>query len=70
MTAERMKILNAIGFIRNASDNSGGKHDNVQLNKRLEELKEYRNEYGDCLVPQGYNDNPKLGRWVNHQRAQ
>eukprot|EP00591_Stephanopyxis_turris_P006860 CAMPEP_0195518712 /NCGR_PEP_ID=MMETSP0794_2-20130614/13547_1 /TAXON_ID=515487 /ORGANISM="Stephanopyxis turris, Strain CCMP 815" /LENGTH=305 /DNA_ID=CAMNT_0040647733 /DNA_START=153 /DNA_END=1070 /DNA_ORIENTATION=+ len=35
---------------------------------RYEELSRYRAEHGDCLVPRNFPPNPKLGRWVNHQR--
>ena len=31
-------------------------------------LEKYKEEHGDCLVPQRYLDDPKLGRWVNKQR--
>lgn len=31
-------------------------------------LKEYRSKYGDCLVPQKFLEDPKLGRWVDKQR--
>uniref|UniRef100_A0A7S0BXB4 Helicase-associated domain-containing protein n=1 Tax=Proboscia inermis TaxID=420281 RepID=A0A7S0BXB4_9STRA len=31
-------------------------------------LQEYKNNYGDCLVPQKFLDDPKLGRWVDKQR--
>ena len=34
----------------------------------FERLKEYKEEYGDCLVPQRYEDDPKLGHWVATQR--
>mmetsp|Transcript_41529 Transcript_41529/g.60901 ORF Transcript_41529/g.60901 Transcript_41529/m.60901 type:complete len:290 (-) Transcript_41529:44-913(-) len=36
--------------------------------ERFEELKKYKAEYGDCLVPQAFQPNPKLGQWVNAQR--
>ncbi|EED88997.1 predicted protein [Thalassiosira pseudonana CCMP1335] len=35
---------------------------------RFLELKAYREEHGNCLVPQRYAVNPKLGRWVMCQR--
>ena len=35
---------------------------------RFQELEEYKHEHGDCNVPQHYNANPQLGRWVNQQR--
>ena len=34
----------------------------------FERLKEYKEEYGDCLVPKRYADDPKLGLWVSRQR--
>ena len=34
------------------------------------ELKKYKEKYGDTLVPSIYEDNPKLGTWVHHQRRQ
>lgn len=37
---------------------------------RANELIEYRNKYGDTLVPKRYAENPALGNWVNKQRAQ
>jgi hypothetical protein len=35
-----------------------------------EELKEYRTEYGDCIVPRGFPPNPRLASWVAEQRKQ
>ena len=71
MSAERKTILDAIGFVWDAVDRRGGsQHDDGKWNLWLEELNEYKKEHGDCLVPQGYNDNPKLGSWVHNQRAE
>ena len=39
-------------------------------NTRLKELLQYRQEYGDCLVPHTFNPNPQLARWVKRQRRQ
>eukprot|EP00814_Leptocylindrus_danicus_P013717 CAMPEP_0116014170 /NCGR_PEP_ID=MMETSP0321-20121206/6131_1 /TAXON_ID=163516 /ORGANISM="Leptocylindrus danicus var. danicus, Strain B650" /LENGTH=385 /DNA_ID=CAMNT_0003483797 /DNA_START=143 /DNA_END=1303 /DNA_ORIENTATION=- len=36
---------------------------------RYEELMEYKNEHGNCLVPGKYSKNPSLGNWVDLQRA-
>ena len=44
---------------------------NVRDSKWLEnlnELKKYRSEHGDCVVPRGYACNPSLGTWVAEQR--
>uniref|UniRef100_A0A7S2U4X3 Helicase-associated domain-containing protein n=1 Tax=Attheya septentrionalis TaxID=420275 RepID=A0A7S2U4X3_9STRA len=35
---------------------------------RYAQLSEYRETYGDCLVPQRFHPNPQLGFWVNTQR--
>lgn len=37
---------------------------------RYNELKEYREEKGNCLVPFKYGINPKLGQWVATQRKE
>jgi hypothetical protein len=34
----------------------------------FERLKWYKLKYGDCLVPQHYEDDPLLGKWVKNQR--
>jgi hypothetical protein len=34
----------------------------------LGELKSYREEHGDCIVPRGYALNPRLASWVAEQR--
>ena len=39
-------------------------------NNKLEELHEYKRNFGDCLVPLKFPSNRGLGRWVNHQRIQ
>ena len=36
----------------------------------FEELKAYKTEHGDCIVPRGYVENPKLASWVAEQRKQ
>lgn len=37
---------------------------------RISELKAYRAEFGDCLVPKRWARNPRLGQWVSEQRRQ
>ena len=34
----------------------------------LEELKDYKSKYGNCIVPRGYAPNPRLASWVAEQR--
>ena len=62
MTKERIDKLEVIGF----------KWDPHRFvwDRRLDELREYRGEHGNCNVPQGYEPNPSLGRWVMTQRQQ
>eukprot|EP00586_Coscinodiscus_wailesii_P012198 CAMPEP_0172500620 /NCGR_PEP_ID=MMETSP1066-20121228/140987_1 /TAXON_ID=671091 /ORGANISM="Coscinodiscus wailesii, Strain CCMP2513" /LENGTH=387 /DNA_ID=CAMNT_0013274951 /DNA_START=140 /DNA_END=1303 /DNA_ORIENTATION=- len=36
--------------------------------ERLEELKRYKRDHGNCDVPLEFEDNPKLGEWVSRQR--
>ena len=62
MTSERIRRLEAIDF---AWD---GLAEN--WNQMFEELEEYRNENGDCLVPAKYQPNQKLSTWVKKQRQQ
>jgi hypothetical protein len=57
-----LKKLDDIGFIWDA------RLDNWQ--EGFDALIEYKNEYGDCLVPALYKvDNFYLGRWVSNQRT-
>jgi hypothetical protein len=38
--------------------------------EKFEELIEFRNQYGHCLVPNAFPDNPALAQWVKRQRYQ
>lgn len=38
--------------------------------KRLEELRAYKAQHGDCLVPEYYEENKSLGNWVMNTRTQ
>jgi len=38
--------------------------------KRYHELVQYKAAHNDCNVPQEWNENPQLGRWVKTQRAE
>lgn len=42
----------------------------IAWNQRYNELVEYKRLNGDCLVPQTYKPNKKLGYWVMQQRRQ
>ena len=47
--------------------NKNARHKIWQL--RYNELKEYNEIHGNCEVPQKYNANPALGKWVSQQRV-
>ena len=63
MTAERIQELENVGFKWDVRAHI------VSWNERFEELREFKVEFGNCLVPKLYFDNPKLGMWVATQRA-
>ena len=63
MTAEHIPALNSIGFHLGKTEHAAS-----IWNERLEQLTEYKAEFGHCLVPQQYAVNPKLGGWVSTQR--
>ncbi|GFH61945.1 hypothetical protein CTEN210_18421 [Chaetoceros tenuissimus] len=59
MTEERIEKLKNIGFVWNTLKDT--------WNERFEELKQFKDQYGHCTVPQR---NKALGIWVNNQRTQ
>ena len=64
MIAEQIRALNGIGF-----DWGISKSDLASIwNERLEQLREFKVQFGHCLVPQGHSANPKLVQWVSTQR--
>jgi hypothetical protein len=54
--AARVAKLNAVGFIWDAIE--------ARWNMRYSQLMLYKQEHGDCIVPQKYHLNPQLGEWV------
>ena len=61
MTAERQDLLDQLGFIWDSHE--------VNWHEKLEGLKEYRKEFGNCNVPSNSHDK-KLATWVKCQRRQ
>ena len=61
MTAERIRELESIGFKWELQK--------ISWNERLEQLREYKVQFGDCWVPIKYSANPNLGKWVSNQRS-
>lgn len=64
LSASREQKLEKIGFIWNC--------DVLQeesWQKRFDELKKYKKQFGDCQVPLNWQENPSLGTWVRTQRT-
>ena len=72
---ERIALLEEVGFVWSMRDRSHNSmtpsvpKTRVLWNDRFEELKAYKEEHGDCLVPRNYPPNPPLGVWVANQRT-
>jgi hypothetical protein len=60
ITSERIQRLNSLDFAWNAQCTAWNRH--------MKALRNYKNDYGDCLVPLGHPEYPKLGLWVKEQR--
>lgn len=58
---ERVHLLNEIGFLRDFVDS--------RWENSYSELLKYYKTYGHTDVPIKWNENPKLGHWVSHQRS-
>lgn len=55
MTPERVAILEEAGFVWDSHE--------VSWREKVQELVQYREKHGDCLVPSSYRDNPRLATW-------
>ena len=65
MTEDRIRELESIGF-----DWGTSKKDLASIwNVRIQEIREFKEQFGHCLVPVKYSANPKLRNWVSTQRA-
>eukprot|EP00985_Skeletonema_marinoi_P031571 scaffold37727_cov103-Skeletonema_marinoi.AAC.4 len=64
MTQEKIDRLEGIGFVWNVREGR------TPWSRRFEELKEYKEKYGDCNVPKKWTENQKLSTWVTKQRGQ
>jgi hypothetical protein len=75
MTAARAAKLTALDFAWELSaatiskQNGKGARDDAGWEAHLTKLKAYKRRHGDCNVPRGWAEEPRLGRWVNRQRA-
>ena len=55
MTPERVAILEEAGFVWDSHE--------VSWREKVQELIQYREKHGDCLVPSSYRENPQLATW-------
>ena len=62
ITDERIAQLNEINFLWSVN--------HLHWQERYDELKEYYNTYGNCMVPARWVGNRPLARWVETQRRQ
>jgi hypothetical protein len=62
MPPDRISKLDSIGFCWESETRRGWE-------ERYEQLLQYRDEHGDCNVPQLWPENRSLGRWVMKQRC-
>jgi len=60
LTPEPKTRLEELGFIWDTFENA--------WIKMFEALIDYNKRFGNCNVPQGWSEDPKLGRWVSTQR--
>ncbi|KAL7486190.1 hypothetical protein ACHAW6_011789 [Cyclotella cf. meneghiniana] len=68
LAPERFERLEAIGFHWNGTESYRSKLEE-NFNDFLNELVKYKIAHGNCCVPCNFPENPKLGRWVERQRA-
>jgi len=61
MSSNRIKMLESIGFVWSSPKRS-------TWSEMFSKLESYKSKHGDCLVPQNFPEDPKLGRWVDKQR--
>ena len=61
ITAEHIQKLDSLGFVWSL---------NCEWDVRFQELKDYKERNGHCLVPRSYPPNQKLAYWIGHQRKE
>jgi len=72
MASEKQTRLESLGFAWNVDGNNTPfrqcKYD-LQWDEMFRLLYQYKQQYGDCQVPQHYVEDPKLGAWMSTQRV-
>jgi hypothetical protein len=66
MSAERAAQLTAVGLVWDP--NTGDIIKEAEWEVQLARLAAYKVAHGDCNVPKGWAEDPRLGRWVSTQR--
>ena len=70
MTAARAARLEALGFAWAPGPKAGAAAlpNEAAWEAQLARLAAFKAEHGDCNVPQDWAEDPRLGKWVMHQR--
>jgi hypothetical protein len=74
MTVVRAAKLKALGFawelsaVATSNKQSNNARDDTAWEAQLARLAAYKVAHGDCSVPAGWAEEPRLGRWVKEQR--
>jgi hypothetical protein len=62
-TKDERKRLDVVGFCETRSEK-----EHRSWNEQFEKLKAYKEQHGNCVVPQKFQADPSLGKWVCNQR--
>ena len=68
---ERVEVLGpevSLDVLRDAVSTAIVDRLGVTWDERYGELKRYKERFGDCKVPRGWSENPKLAMWITKQR--
>ena len=65
MTEERVRELESVGFEWGTSKTGLASSWSV----RFQQMCEFKEQFGHCVVPHQYTANPELGKWVSTQRS-
>jgi hypothetical protein len=65
MTAERASRLTALGF---AWEGTMAHRNDAVWEEKLARLATYKAKHGDCHVPRGWAEDPRLAGWISNQR--
>jgi hypothetical protein len=69
MRLARKVLLDELDFAWKVEVDNSFKPDDKLWHKQYEKLLEYKRKIGHCKVPERYNGDASLGRWVRCQRA-